>query len=338
MNIHHHLENLPQSARGAVVAIGNFDGVHRGHQAVIAQARAQADALGVSLGVMTFEPHPRAFFAPNTPPFRLTPLAAKARALAALGVDHLYAVAFDRAFAAISAHDFVAKVLGEKLGAVCVVVGDDFQFGRGREGDILFLQREAPGFGIRLSRVVPVTAESGPIASRRIRELLTLGELDAAADLLGRAWEMEGPVVHGDKLGRTIGYPTANIDLGDMLRPKIGIYAVEVLIEGEDTWRGGVASLGYRPTVGGRDLRFEVHLFDFTGDIYGCTLRVRPIKYQRPEIALDGLDALKRKIAEDEVEARVALRAQAKIDSKVDENGTINNKSSARTVRPQGGR
>ena len=334
MDIHHHLEKLPLSARGAVVAIGNFDGVHRGHQAVIAQARAQADALGAPLGVMTFEPHPRAFFAPATPPFRLTPLMAKARELALLGVDHLYAVAFDRAFAAISAHDFVAKVLAENLGAVSVVVGGDFKFGRGREGDIVFLQREAPGFGIQLSRVVPVTAESGPIASRRIRELLTQGELDAAADLLGRRWEIEGPVVHGDKLGRTIGYPTANIDLGDMLRPKIGIYAVEVLIEGESDWRGGVASLGYRPTVGGRDLRFEVNLFDFTGDIYGRTLRVRPIKYLRDEIALDGLDALKKKIAEDVVEARAALTAHAKVDG----GERINNKSSERAARPLGGR
>lgn len=336
MEIHNDISRLLSSARGAVVAIGNFDGVHRGHRAVIAQARAQADALGAPLGVMTFEPHPRAFFAPKTPPFRLTLLAAKARALARLGVDHLYAVAFDRAFAAISAHDFVAKVLAENLGAVCVVVGDDFQFGRGREGDILFLQREAPGFGIRLSRVVPVTSESGLIASRRIRELLTLGELDAAADLLGRPWEMEGPVVHGDKLGRTIGYPTANIDLGDMLRPKIGIYAVEVLIEGETEWRGGVASLGCRPTVGGRDLRFEVHLFDFAGDIYGRTLRVRPIKYQRDEVALDGLEALKKMIAEDEIEARAALKTLA--NAEVDGGERINNKSSSRTERPQGGR
>lgn len=336
MEIHNDISKLLLSARGAVVAIGNFDGVHRGHQAVIAQARAQADALGAPLGVMTFEPHPRAFFAPSTPPFRLTPLAAKARELVLLGVDHLYAVAFDRAFAAISAHDFVAKVLAENLGAVSVVVGGDFQFGRGREGDILFLQREAPGFGIQLSRVVPVTVESGPIASRRIRELLTAGELDAAADLLGRTWEIEGPVVHGDKLGRTIGYPTANIDLGDMLRPKIGIYAVEVLIEGETEWRGGVASLGYRPTVGGRDLRFEVNLFDFEGDIYGRTLRVRPIKYLRDEVLLDGLEALKKKIAEDVIEARAALKTRA--NAKVDGDGRINNKSSLRTVRPQGGR
>jgi riboflavin kinase/FMN adenylyltransferase len=334
MEIHSVINGLQSSARGAVVAIGNFDGVHRGHQAVIAQARAQADALGAPLGVMTFEPHPRAFFAPDAPPFRLTPLAAKARALAPLGVDHLYAVAFDRTFAAISAHDFVTKVLAENLGAVSVVVGGDFKFGRGREGDILFLQREAPAFGIQLSRVVPVTAASGPIASRRIRELLTLGDLDAAADLLGRPWEMEGPVVHGDKLGRTIGYPTANIDLGDMLRPKIGIYAVEVLIEGETDWRDGVASLGYRPAVGGRDLRFEVNLFDFAGDIYGRTLRVRPVKYLRDEIALDGLNALKKKIAEDVVEARAILKSHAKVDG----GGRINNKSSERAAPRLGGR
>jgi riboflavin kinase/FMN adenylyltransferase len=334
MDIHHRLDTLPPSARGAVVAIGNFDGVHRGHQAVIAQARAQADALKVPLAVMTFEPHPRAFFSPGAPPFRLTPAAAKARALAALGVDHLYVVAFDRAFAAISAHDFVAQVLAENLGAVCVVVGGDFHFGRGREGDIVFLEREAPALGMRVSRVVPVMTESGPIASRRIREHLVAGELDAAAALLGRPWEMEGAVVHGDKLGRTIGYPTANIDLGDMQRPKIGIYAVEVCLGDSEAWRGGVASLGYRPTVDGRDLRFEVYVFDFDGDLYGRTVRVRPIKYLRDEIALDGLDALKRKIKEDETEARAILKARAAVDG----DGLIENKSTPRTVRPQGGR
>jgi riboflavin kinase/FMN adenylyltransferase len=152
------------------------------------------------------------------------------------------------------------------------------------------------------------------VSSRRIREHLTKGELDAAARLLGRPWEMEGPVVHGDKLGRTIGYPTANVDLGDMLRPRVGIYAVEAMIEGETAWRGGVASLGYRPTVGGRDLRFEVHLFDFAGDLYDRALRVRPVAYLRDELVLDGLEALTRKIKEDEHEARAVL-ARAKVDA-----------------------
>jgi riboflavin kinase/FMN adenylyltransferase len=323
MDVHHQIDRLPPPARGAVVAIGNFDGVHLGHRAVIGQARAQADALKVPLAVMTFEPHPRAFFQPATPPFRLTPAAAKARELAALGVDHLYVVGFDRAFAAIPAHDFVAKVLAEQLGAVCVVVGGDFHFGRGRQGDIDFLEREAAALGIRISRVMPVMTDSDPVASRSIREHLSRGDLDAAARLLGRPWEMEGPVVHGDKLGRTIGYPTANVDLGDMLRPRVGIYAVEALVEGEDlvsgkpdvsgkpNWRGGVASLGYRPTVGGRDLRFEVHLFDFAGDLYDRTLRVRPVAYLRDELALDGLEALTRKIKEDEQQARAVLARAA---------------------------
>jgi riboflavin kinase/FMN adenylyltransferase len=325
MRIHSKISQLEPEARGAVVAIGNFDGVHRGHQAVIAQARAQADALKAPLAVMTFEPHPRAFFAPDLAPFRLTPLAAKARALAALGVEHLYVIAFDRDFAHRSAHDFIAETLAADLGAVCVVVGGDFKFGRGREGDIAFLEREAPSFGVRVSRVVPVTVDGNQIASRRIREHLIAGELDAANALLGRRWEMEGVVVHGDKLGRTIGFPTANIDLGGMLRPRVGIYAVEVSRDDGASWQGGVASLGYRPTVGGRDLRFEVFLFDFDGDLYGKTLRVRPIKYLRDEIALDGLDALKRKISEDETEARAVLAAQAKVD---DARG-IENKSGA---------
>lgn len=333
MEIYSKISDLPIGARGAVVAIGNFDGVHRGHQAVIAQARARADAIGAPLAVMTFEPHPRAFFAPDLLPFRLTPLAAKARALAALGVEHLYVIAFDRTFAQRSAHDFIAEILGTDLGAVCIVVGDDFKFGRGRQGDIAFLEREAPAFGIDVSRVVPVSVEGRQIASRRIREHLAAGEFDAAAALLGRPWEMEGIVVHGDKLGRTIGYPTANIDLGDMLRPRVGIYAVEASFDDGATWRGGVASLGYRPTVGGRDLRFEVFLFDFDGDLYGRTLRVRPVKYLRDEIALDSLDALKRKIREDEGEARAVLAANAKVDDKPG----IENKSGA-AARPSGSR
>jgi len=334
MDIHHRLDTLPPSARGAAVAIGNFDGVHRGHQAVVAAARAEADTLKAPLAVMTFEPHPRAFFDPQTPPFRLTPAAAKARALAALGVEHLYVIAFDRAFAARTADDFVANVLGRDLGAKSVVVGGDFHFGRGRAGNLAFLEREAPAHGIRVAQVAPVMNGEGAIASRRIRELLTAGELDAAAKLLGRPWEIEGVVVHGDKLGRTIGYPTANIDMGDMLRPKIGIYAVEVCLAEGEPWRGGVASLGYRPTVQGRDLRFEVYVFDFEGDLYGRTLRVRPIKYLRDEVVLDGLEALTRKIAEDEAEARAVLKARGTVDG----GGAIANKSNPRTARRDGGR
>jgi riboflavin kinase / FMN adenylyltransferase len=343
MEIHSSISALPPDARRAVVAIGNFDGVHRGHQAVIAQARAQAEALKAPLAVMTFEPHPRAFFAPELAPFRLTPLAAKARALASLGVEHLYVIAFDRAFAQRSAHDFIAETLAADLGAACVVVGGDFKFGRGRQGDIAFLEREASALGIRVSRVVPVAVDGKQIASRRIREHLVAGELGAAAALLGRPWEVEGVVVHGDKLGRTIGFPTANIDLGDMLRPRIGIYAVEASRDDGATWQGGVASLGYRPTVGGRDLRFEVFLFDFDGDLYGKTLRVRPIKYLRDEVALDGLDALKRKIKEDEAEARAvlavrantAVEVDAKVEPTVDDGRGIENKSGA-AARPDG--
>jgi riboflavin kinase/FMN adenylyltransferase len=334
MDIHHRLDTLPPSARGAVVAIGNFDGVHRGHRAVIAEARAQADALGAPLAAMTFEPHPRAFFAPATPPFRLTPAAAKARALAALGVEHLYVVAFDRAFAGKSAQAFVTEVLGRDLGAKCIVVGGDFHFGRGREGNLAFLEREAPVLGIRVAQVAPVCLDGGAISSRRIREHLATGELDEAATLLGRPWELEGTVVDGDKLGRTIGYPTANIDLGDMLRPKIGIYAVEVRLGEGEPWRGGVASLGYRPTVQGRDLRFEVYVFDFDGDLYGRTLRVRPLAYLRDEVALDGMEALKRAIADDVVTARAVLAARSAVDG----GGAIANKSSPRPARPRGGR
>lgn len=323
MDIHRRIETLPSSARGAVVAIGNFDGVHLGHRAVIADARAAADARGAPLSVMTFEPHPRAFFAPGLPPFRLTSLPAKARALAACGVDHLYVVAFDRAFASISAQAFVADVLARDLGAVAVAIGEDFKFGRGREGNLAFLRRAAPAFGIAIVEVPKAAVGGSAVSSRRIRELLQRGALEDAAGLLGRPWELEGPVVHGDKLGRTLGYPTANLDLGDQLRPRIGIYAVEALLEGETFWRGGVASLGTRPTVGGEDLRFEAHVFDFSGDLYGRTLRVRLLRYLRDEMKLDGVEALIRKMRDDEAEARAVLAARAEVDG----GSAIENKS-----------
>lgn len=295
-----------------MVAIGNFDGVHLGHQAVIAAAREAARAVSAPFAVLTFEPHPRSVFQPGAPPFRLTPFRAKSRALEELGVDLLFTLHFDLDFAKKSAEDFVAEVLIEGLGVRRVVVGYDFVFGNRRRGtaDLLKAAGEQYGFGVGV--VAPATGAGGVVySSTQIREHLAAGQPRAAAALLGRPWEIEGRVETGERLGRTIGFPTANILLADYLRPAAGVYAVRAGVdEGHAThWFGGAANLGWRPTVGGTDLRLETHLFDFDGDLYGKHLRVALIERLRPEKRFDGLDALKVQIAADCEQARALLAA-----------------------------
>jgi riboflavin kinase/FMN adenylyltransferase len=302
-------------ARGAVVAAGNFDGVHLGHQAVLGEAKALAKSLGAPFAVLTFEPHPRVVFQPGLPPFRLTPFRAKSLVLESLGVDLLFTLHFDLAFAQKTAEEFVAEVLVAGLGAKAVVVGYDFVFGNKRRGtpDLLTAEGGRHGFAVKI--VAPVFASggaaSGGIAysSTQIREHLVAGRPREAASLLGRPWEIDGRVDVGDKLGRTIGFPTANIDLADYLRPAPGVYAVRAGIEdgGHVDWHDGAANLGWRPTVGGKDLRLETHLFDFSGDLYGKHLRVALIERLRPEQRFAGLDALKAQIAVDCQKAREIL-------------------------------
>jgi riboflavin kinase/FMN adenylyltransferase len=289
-------------ARGAVVAAGNFDGVHLGHQAVLAEAKALARAAAAPFAVLTFEPHPRAVFQPGLPPFRLTPFRAKSLVLEALGVDLLFTLHFDQAFAQKSAEEFVAETLVAGLGAKALVVGYDFVFGHKRRGTAELLKAEGLKHGFGVAVVAPVAAAGGiAYSSTQIREHLVAGRPRAAAALLGRPWEIDGRGEVGDKLGRTIGFPTANIELADYLRPAPGVYAVRAGIEdGAAThWHDGAANLGWRPTVGGKDLRLETHLFDFNGDLYGKHLRVALIERLRAEQRFDGLDALKAQIAAD---------------------------------------
>jgi riboflavin kinase/FMN adenylyltransferase len=297
-------------ARGAVVAAGNFDGVHLGHQAVLGEAKALAKSLGAPFAVLTFEPHPRAVFQPGLPPFRLTPFRAKSLVLEGLGVDLLFTLHFDLAFAQKTAEEFVAEVLVAGLGASAVVVGYDFVFGNKRRGTPELLKAEGGKHGFAVKIVSPVAAPGGVVySSTQIREHLAAGRLREAAALLGRPWEIDGRVDVGDKLGRTIGFPTANIDLADYLRPAPGVYAVRAGIEnGSKTdWHDGAANLGWRPTVGGKDLRLETHFFDFSGDLYGKHLRVALIERLRPEQRFAGLDALKAQIAVDCEKAREIL-------------------------------
>jgi len=315
MRILRHYEAVPDSARGGVVVLGNFDGVHRGHQSVIGAAAADAARLGVPLVIVTFEPHPRRFFRPDEPPFRLTPFRSKAIQLAALGVDVLLVLAFGPRMAAMAAEDFVQKVLIDGLAPRTVTVGYDFHFGHGRRGNPAMLQAMLPpANGCAVHVVEPVASADGEVySSTRIREYLTTGQPGLAAALLGRPFEIEGRVEKGDRRGRTIGFPTANLTLGSYLRPAFGVYAVRAGIGDGSTpeWIDGVANLGVRPTVDGSKLLLETHLFNTDRDLYGQHLRVALIEFIRPERRFDGLDALKAQIAEDGAAARRILRTRA---------------------------
>ncbi len=307
--LHTDWRNLPTQARGMVLALGNFDGVHRGHAHLLHAAHAaRPDA---PLGVLTFEPHPRALFRPEDPPFRLSPSAQRAELLAGLGVRQVIEVPFDSAFAALTAEDFVARVLHQACGAVHVACGADFAFGHRRGGDVHFLEARAEAFGIGLSIVPQLTDESGPISSSRVRRALQDGYPEHAAFLLGRPWAIRGEVAHGDKRGRTIGFPTANIALGGYLEPARGVYAVRATLP-DGRIVAGVANLGRRPTVADTtEARLETHLFDFAEDIYGQTLDVALVAFLRAEQKFASFDALRQQIVTDAEDARRLLATSA---------------------------
>jgi len=302
MQVFRHYEQVPESARGATVAIGNFDGVHKGHQALLQHARA----LGGKLGVLVFEPHPQEFFRPDTPRFRLTPFRAKARLLEQHGVSLLFALHFDADFAALSADEFITRVLVQGLGVRHVIVGEDFCFGKGRTGNLALLQQRSAELGFDVTTFELVgEGEASKISSTSIREALRDGKPEVAASLLGHPWTVEGMVESGDQRGRTIGFPTANVSLEGYLEPALGVYAVRVEVGGRQY--GGVANFGRRPTFDKKDVLLEVHIFDFEGDIYGQPIVVSFISFLRPEMKFPGLDALKAQIARDSEAARARL-------------------------------
>jgi riboflavin kinase / FMN adenylyltransferase len=310
LRLFRHSLGLPPNALGSATAVGNFDGVHLGHQAVIGAAVDKARALGVPSAVLTFEPHPRMLFKPDAEPFRLTPLRPKAHAIEALGVDIMVVLAFDRALSLKSAEQFVEEVLVRGMHVTHVVVGVDFVFGHDRLGTVSRLAELGDEAGFSVAALAPVAGPDGIVySSTAVRQALKAGEPRRAALLLGCPWEIEGRVEHGDARGRLLGFPTANVGLGDYLRPAFGVYAVEAGIDlGASTaWHAGVANLGRRPTVAGTVERLEVHLFDFAEDLYGRHLRVRLIEFLRPEKKFDGLDALQAQIAEDSARARAIL-------------------------------
>lgn len=302
-----HRQPVPENMRGGIVALGNFDGFHLGHQAVVGEAVEWAWEQGCPAIVATFDPHPVRHFAPQVPPFRLTTLDQREELFAAAGADAMLVFHFDEALAATTAEDFVVRLLGESLGARGVVTGEDFTFGKGRGGNIGVLRESGARAGIETRAVGPVMDQGRPVSSSRIRDALKAGECEEAARLLSRPFTVRGEVVHGDKRGREIGYPTANMELGPYLRPRFGIYAVtgRVLATGEEL--KGAASLGVRPMFDPPKELLEPYFFDFAGELYGQTIEVALRHFLRPEMKFDSLDTLKTQMAEDCEQARSVL-------------------------------
>jgi len=311
--VRHHAPPLAQRDRGASAAVGNFDGVHLGHRAVIELAAAQARQQGVPLAVLTFDPHPREFFAPDGPAFRLMSAAAKAHRLEKLGVDLLLALPFDAAMAARDPRAFARDVLVTGLGLGHVVVGADFRFGKGRAGSVATLRDLGAefGFGVTAAEMRVATEGGAPVSSTAIRAALSEGRPRDAAAMLGHWHRIDGPVEHGAKRGRDLGYRTANVDLAGLHQPKFGVYAVAVdVLEGPHVGRyGGVASLGVRPMFGENVANLETHIFDFAGDIYGTEISVALVDFLRPEQKFGDVAALVAPMDRDAAAARAVLAA-----------------------------
>ncbi len=303
MTVIAHYKDVPETARGFSVALGNFDGVHAGHRAVI----EGAVAAGGSLGVATFEPPPRQFFRPDDPPFRIYRPARRNARLADLGAKAVFELPFNADMAAMTDEDFARQVLKDGIGAAHVTVGFDFRFGRGRMGDAgrLASLGRALGFGVTI--IEKIEALGAKASSTAIREALIAGEPEKAAEILGHDWVADGVVEHGEQRGRTIGFPTANLHLGDLIHPRHGVYAVRARLAGEDDWRGGVANFGRTPTTGIRDPLLETYIFDFDGDIYGQQLEVALVRFLRPELKFDSIDDMVARMHQDVKDAEAHL-------------------------------
>ena len=301
--------DLPASARGAVIALGNFDGLHRGHQAVIARVREIAAEHGAPSGIGLFRPHPRRFFKPDAPPFRLMSAGLREGILDELGVDLLFELPFDADMRDMDDEAFVERVLHRGLGIRHVVVGADYGFGKNRCGDVDSLTRLGAARGIGVTPVSPVGLHDmyGKYGSTEIRKALAQGDVFHAQHMLSRPWMVDGVVQEGQKRGRTIGWPTANISFGDLVRPKPGVYAVECHVAGTPDWLPAVANTGTRPTVGGQEARLEAHIFDFDQDIYDKRLTVRFRSFIRDERKFDSFELLKEQIERDAAGARAVF-------------------------------
>lgn len=316
--------DAPPGLRGLSVALGNFDGLHAGHRAVIAQAKATADARGWSLGLVCFEPPPRRHFQPDGPGFRLMSARQRREEVAALGVAAVFELAFDASMARLSDVEFIDQVLIKRLGVKAVTVGADFCFGKARRGTSASLVRDGEARGLVVSVMPHVVQDAEKVSSSRIREALASGDIVTANRLLGRIWTVEGAVEQGAQRGRTIGFPTANLRLGAYQAPRFGVYAVRIRLDQggpdnlepddlEASWHDGVANFGRTPTVGLREPLLEVHVFDAAPDLYGKTVRVAFCDFLREERTFASLDALKAQIALDANEARKRLAAMSRL-------------------------
>lgn len=300
------LEPVPDALRGGIVALGNFDGFHLGHQAVVAEAIAWARAEGRPAIVATFDPHPVRHFTPDTPPFRLTTLDQRQELFGAAGADAMLVIHFDAALAGMTAGDWIEKGLVGHLGAAGVVTGDDFTFGKARSGNPQVLVEHGGKLGLRAKAVGAVTLAGEVVSSSGIRHALKSGDCETATRLLTRPFAIRGTVQHGDKLGRTINFPTANLDIGAYLRPRYGIYAVTGRLPDGRVVKGA-ANIGIRPTFDPPKELLEPHFFDFSGDLYGQEIEVAFHHFLRPEAKYDGLDALVAQIGRDCDQARALL-------------------------------
>ena len=302
----HANQPMPEALRGAVIALGNFDGFHLGHQAVAGEAVRWARAEGRPAIIATFDPHPVRHFKPDAPPFRLTTLDQREALFTAAGADAMLVFAFDAAMASMPADAFVRELLSERIGAAAVVTGEDFTFGRARGGNVGVLADVGATCGLATRAVGPVTLGGEVVSSSRIRDALVAGDPQDAARLLTRPFAIRGPVQHGDKVGRTINFPTANLDIGSYLRPRYGIYAVTGTLPDGRVLQGA-ANIGIRPTFDPPKELLEPHFFDFSGDLYGQEIEVAFHHFLRGEAKFDGLDALVAQMARDCDEARRLL-------------------------------
>ena len=296
--------------RGAVVAIGNFDGVHRGHRAVIDAARARARKLGRKAAALTFAPHPRLFLRPQDPLFQLSTMHDKLRLLAASGLDGAIVMNFDATLAATSAQDFIERILVGRMDIGGAAIGFDFHFGQNRGGSPAYLAEQGVRLGFAVDIVPPLEDEGRPVSSGAVRQALTQGEVVEAAELLGAPWFVSGEVIHGEKRGRELGFPTANLRLDPSCALKHGIYAVRADVGG--VRYDGVASFGRRPMFDNGAPLLEAFLFDFDGDLYGQSIDVAFIGWIRPEQTFETIDQLKRRMAADVAQARAALKRSGK--------------------------
>ena len=297
---------IPENLRGSIVALGNFDGFHLGHQAVVSRAVARAFHERRPVIVATFDPHPVKFFRPDVPPFRLTSLDQRQRLFAHAGADAMLVFEFGAELASMDAEEFITEVLAARIGAAGVVTGDDFSFGKGRSGDAALLARLGPEHGVVAEAVPQVLLDGERISSGRIREALVDGDIGFATRMLSRDYAIEGVVERGDARGRELGYPTANLELGDYQRPRYGIYAVRVTLD-DGSEHPGVASLGVRPTFDPPQERLEAHLFDVDRDLYGRRIEVALHAFIRDERKFATADALVAEMRNDEAEARRLL-------------------------------